>query len=134
MADYSRLGGTADSADFQGPIARPVSEDFRHFASQIATEYDGDAIPALAEYSRPGGTADSADFQGPIARPFSDDFRHFFTQIATEHDADPIPNVAFGRGFTLCAFNALLSLVRHVFSHIANIDTISHLCVHCKLL
>ncbi len=28
LAEYSRLGGTAD---FQGPIARPVSDDFRHF-------------------------------------------------------------------------------------------------------
>ncbi len=35
---YSRLGGTADSADFQGPIARPVSVDFHHFFTQIATE------------------------------------------------------------------------------------------------
>ncbi len=40
--EYSRLGGTADSADFQGPIARPVSDDFRHFFTQIATEYDAD--------------------------------------------------------------------------------------------
>ncbi len=31
--------GTTDSADFQGPIARPVSDDFRHFFTQIATEY-----------------------------------------------------------------------------------------------
>ncbi len=39
VADYSRRGGTADSADFQGPIVRPVSDDFRHFFTQIATEY-----------------------------------------------------------------------------------------------
>ncbi len=38
VADYTRLGGTADSADFQGPIARPFSDDFRHFFTQIATE------------------------------------------------------------------------------------------------
>ncbi len=103
--------GTTDSADFQGPIARSISDDFHHFFAKIATEYDGDPIPTLAEYSRLGGTADSADFQGPIARPVSDDFRHFFTQIATDADADPIPTVALGRGFTLCAFNALLPLV-----------------------
>ncbi len=76
--------GTADSTDFQGPIARPVSDDFRHFFTQIATEYDGDPVPTVAECSRLGGTADSADFQGPIARPVSDDFRYFFTQIATQ--------------------------------------------------
>ncbi len=29
VTDWSRLGGTADSADFQGPIAIPVSDDFR---------------------------------------------------------------------------------------------------------
>ncbi len=81
---YIQFVGSTDSADFQGPIARPVSDDFRHFFTQIATEYDGDPIPTLTEYSRLGGTADSADFQGPIARPVSDDFRHFFTQIATE--------------------------------------------------
>ncbi len=62
----------------------PVSDDFRHFFTQIATEYDGDPVPTVAECSRLGGTADSVDFQGPIARPVSDDFRHFFTQIATE--------------------------------------------------
>ncbi len=45
MADYSRLGGTADSADFLGLIARPVSEVFRHFFAQIATEYDDDHVP-----------------------------------------------------------------------------------------
>ncbi len=85
MADYPRLGGTADSADFQGPIGRPVSDDFRHFVTQIATEYDGDPILTVAEYSRLRGTADSADFQGPIARPVSDDFCHFLTQIDTEY-------------------------------------------------
>ncbi len=84
MAEYSRLAGTADSADFQGLFARPVSDDFRHFFTQIATEYDGDPIPTVADYSRFGGTADSADFRGPIALTVSDDFRHFFTQIATE--------------------------------------------------
>ncbi len=72
--------GTTDSADFQSPIARSVSDDFRHFFTQIITEYDGDPIPTVADYSRLGGTANSADFQGPIARPVSDDF---FTQIAT---------------------------------------------------
>ncbi len=86
MAEYSRLGGTADSADFQGPIARPVSDDFHHFFTEIATEYHGDPIPTMADYSRLGGTADSADFQGPIGSPVSDDFRHFFIQIATEYD------------------------------------------------
>ncbi len=30
---YLLLGGTADSADFQGPI-----DDFRHFLTKIATE------------------------------------------------------------------------------------------------
>ncbi len=45
VADYSRLGGTADS---QGPITRPVSDDFRHFFTQIATEYDADPIPIMA--------------------------------------------------------------------------------------
>ncbi len=48
---YSRLGGTADLADFQGPIARLVSLDFRHFFTQPATEYDGDPIPTVAENS-----------------------------------------------------------------------------------
>ncbi len=86
--------GTTDSADFWGPIARPVSDDFRHFFTQIVTEYDGDPIPTVADYSRLGGSADLADFQGPISRSVSDDFRHFFTQIATEYDADPIPTVA----------------------------------------
>ncbi|MCP3664819.1 MAG: hypothetical protein GY696_20385, partial [Gammaproteobacteria bacterium] len=38
VADYARLGGTADSADFQGPIARSVSDDFRRFFAHIATE------------------------------------------------------------------------------------------------
>ncbi len=38
LQTYSRLGGTADSADFQSPIARPVSDDFRHFFTQIAIE------------------------------------------------------------------------------------------------
>ncbi len=66
--DYSRLVGNADSADFQGPIARPVSDDFYHFFTQIATEYDGDPIQTVADYSRLGGNADSADFQGPIAK------------------------------------------------------------------
>ncbi len=80
MADYS----TADSADYQGLITRPVSDDFHHFFTQIVTEYDDDPIPTVADYSRLGGTADLADFQGPIARPISHDFRHFFTQIATE--------------------------------------------------
>ncbi len=74
MAEYSRPGGTADSAGFQGPIGRPVSEDFCHFFAQIATEHNGDPIPTVAEYSRHGHTADSADFQGLIARPVSDDF------------------------------------------------------------
>ncbi len=69
MADYSRHGGTADSADFQGPIARPVSEDLRHFFTQITTEYDGEPNPTVAEYSRLAGAADSADFKGPITRP-----------------------------------------------------------------
>ncbi len=35
VAEYSQLGGIADSDDFQGPIARPVSDDFRHFFTQI---------------------------------------------------------------------------------------------------
>ncbi len=39
MAHYSRLGGTADSADFQIPITRPVSDDFRNFFAEIATKY-----------------------------------------------------------------------------------------------
>ncbi len=67
VADYSRLGGTSDWADFHGPIARPVSDDFRHFFTQIATEYDGDPTSTVADYSRLGGTADSADIKGPIA-------------------------------------------------------------------
>ncbi len=50
-------------------------------------------------------------FSGSDRQTVSDDFRRFFTQIATEHEADPIPKVEFGRGFTLCVFNALLSLV-----------------------
>ncbi len=66
--------GTTDSTDFQDPIARPVSDDFRHFFTQIVTEYDGEPIPTVAGYSRLAGTADSTDFQGPIARPVSDDF------------------------------------------------------------
>ncbi len=37
--------GTTDSAGFQGPIARPVSDDVHHFFTKIATEYDGDPIP-----------------------------------------------------------------------------------------
>ncbi len=48
VADYSRLGGTADSDDFQGERARPISDDFRHFSTQIATEYDADPIPTVA--------------------------------------------------------------------------------------
>ncbi len=48
---HPQFVGTTDSADFQGPIARPVSDDFRHFFTQIATEYDGDPIPTVAEYS-----------------------------------------------------------------------------------
>ncbi len=87
---HPQFVGTTDSAGFQGPIARNVSDDFHHFFTQIATEYDGDPIPTVAD----GGTADSADFQGLIPRPVSDDFRHFFTQIATEYDGDPIPTVA----------------------------------------
>ncbi len=47
---YSRLSGTADSADFQGSTARPVSEDFRHFFTQIVTEYDADPITTVAEH------------------------------------------------------------------------------------
>ncbi len=35
----------------QGPIARPVSDDFRRFFTQIATEYGGDPIPTVADYS-----------------------------------------------------------------------------------
>ncbi len=42
---HTQFVGTMDSADFQGPIAGPVSEDFRHFFTQIATEYDDDPIP-----------------------------------------------------------------------------------------
>ncbi|MCP3663307.1 MAG: hypothetical protein GY696_12570, partial [Gammaproteobacteria bacterium] len=64
-------------AGFQGPIARSVSDDFRHFFTQFVTEYDGAPISTVAEYSRLSGTADSADFQGPIARPVSDDFAIF---------------------------------------------------------
>ncbi len=82
---HPEFAGTTDSADFLGPIARPVSGEFHHFFTQIATEYDGDPSPTVADYSRRGGTADSADFQGRIARPVSDDFRHFFTQIAAEY-------------------------------------------------
>ncbi len=100
---HQRFIGITDSADFQGSIARLVSDDFRHFFTQIATEYDGDPIPTVADYSRLGGTADSADIQGPIARPVSDDFFLFFTQIDTELFTQ-------GRGFTFCAFNVLLSL------------------------
>ncbi len=33
---YTRLH---NSADIQGPINRPVSDDFCHFFTQIATEY-----------------------------------------------------------------------------------------------
>ncbi len=75
---HPQFVGTTDAADFQGPIARPVSDDLHHFFAQIATEYDGDPILTVAEYSRLGGTTDSADFQGPIARPVSDGFRRFF--------------------------------------------------------
>ncbi|MCP3665958.1 MAG: hypothetical protein GY696_26250 [Gammaproteobacteria bacterium] len=70
---------TTDLAGFQAPIARYVSDVFRHFFTKIVTEYDGDPIPTVADYSRLGGTADSADFQGTITRPISDDFRHSFT-------------------------------------------------------
>ncbi len=42
MAEHLRLGGTADLADFHGPIARPVSGDFRHFFTQIAAECGAD--------------------------------------------------------------------------------------------
>ncbi len=101
---HPQFVGTTDSAGFQGPIARSVSDDFRHFFAQIITEYDGDPIQTVEDYSRLGGTIDSADFQGRIARPVSFDFRHFFHsnrhRIFTQ-----------GRGFTLCAFNALFALV-----------------------
>ncbi|MCP3666303.1 MAG: hypothetical protein GY696_28015 [Gammaproteobacteria bacterium] len=69
--------GTTNSTDFQGPIARHVSDDFGHFFTQMATECDVEPIPTVAEYSRLAGTADSTDFRGPIARPVSDGFRHF---------------------------------------------------------
>ncbi len=35
---HTQFVGTMDSADFQGPIAGPVSDDFRHLFTQIATE------------------------------------------------------------------------------------------------
>ncbi len=73
--------------------------------------YPQHCLASTVRWIDPHPQFDSADFQGPIARPVSDDFHHFFAQIATEYDADPIPTVAFGRGFTLCAFNALLPLV-----------------------
>ncbi|MCP3668580.1 MAG: hypothetical protein GY696_39880 [Gammaproteobacteria bacterium] len=76
---HPQFVGTTDSAGFQGPIARSVSDDFRHFFAQIITEYDVDPIPIVGDYSRLGGTADWADFQVPISRPVSDDFRHLFT-------------------------------------------------------
>ncbi len=48
---HPQLVGTTDSADFQGLIAKPISEAFHHFFAQIATEYDGDPITTVAEYS-----------------------------------------------------------------------------------
>ncbi|MCP3662252.1 MAG: hypothetical protein GY696_07115 [Gammaproteobacteria bacterium] len=90
VSEYSRLGGSADSADFQGPIGKPVSDDFRHFFTQIATEYDGDPIPTVTDYSRLGGTADSAVFHGQSPDPFLTIFAIFFTQSDTE-GADDSP-------------------------------------------
>ncbi len=52
VAEYSPLGGTAGLADFQGPIATPVSDDFRHFFTQIATEYSLRAGDWYAPYAR----------------------------------------------------------------------------------
>ncbi len=72
---HPQFVGTTGSTDFYGPIARPVSGDFRHFFAQIATEYDADPNPTVAENSGLGGTSDSADFQGPIT---SDPFLMIF--------------------------------------------------------
>ncbi len=44
---YIQFIGTTDSADFQGSIIRPVSDDFPHFFTLIATEF-ADRIPTVA--------------------------------------------------------------------------------------
>ncbi len=49
VALHPQFVGTTDSAGFQGPIARSVSDEFRHFFTQIVTEYDGDSIPTVAD-------------------------------------------------------------------------------------
>ncbi len=81
---HPQFVGTMDSADFQGPIARPVSDDYHHFFAQIATEYDCDPMPTVAEY----GTHDSAllPIRPIFSVPSPDPFHHFFAQIATEYD------------------------------------------------
>ncbi len=67
---HPQFVGTTDSADFQCPVARPVSGDFHHFFAQIATEYDGGPIRTVAGYY------DSAVLPiRPIFRVVSGDFR-----------------------------------------------------------
>ncbi len=92
VPEYSRVGGTVDSADFLCPIGRPVSDDFRHFFIQIATEYDADPIPKVADYSRIRWIQPIFRVRSPD--PFLMIFAIFFTQIATEYDGEPIPTVA----------------------------------------
>ncbi len=46
---HPQFVGTTDSADFQGPIGRSGSDDFRPFSTQIATKYDGEPIPTVTE-------------------------------------------------------------------------------------
>ncbi len=106
---HPQFVGTTDSADFQGPIARSFSDDFRHFFTQIATEYDGDPIPTVADSSRLGGDLSIR----PIFRVWSP--HPFLTTFAIFH-SNRHRIFTQGRGFTLCAFNALLSLVLLWFS------------------
>ncbi len=47
LAGYSRLGGTADSADFQGLVTRPVCDDFCHFFHSNRTQGRGFTLCAF---------------------------------------------------------------------------------------
>ncbi len=46
---HAQFDGTTDWADVHLSVGRPVSDDFRHFFTQIATEYDADPIPTVAD-------------------------------------------------------------------------------------